>query len=519
MDRIQSCLNLPFLMKILSVAIFVFFFFYDHAAQDSELSINWLLGATDDNENYVRIVRERANSKTRTSRNRLQVSASQILQGIVSLGSPSPYWHLLLRAASIQRGNKGHITVLNIGGSSSTGAELDRLDEIFSSIFGKALGIILGVNVVVLNAAVGATGSDYYAICISQHISPVVDIVLVETAINDGTLADNNNAASVIQQLILGVQALAPHAVLVYSGFFSGQSCKTGEDIPNIIDVYKLYNATIVSTRNLVFGLPAFWNDSSLCPKLQNPFTQEILFEGKSHPGSKLHEYLASLLLHVFAEQFRVSRAQVNAMLPERRPLLDAFPFSGRPFECKSTMSPRFGAPLIPVPSPGCEVAWNTANEPKLVGGNCNGLLPYQLWEQSVSLTPLSSEVEDFPLVENWELSTASFFEVDRADKVRQDRKFSWEAQGAGASIIFLVRVGLGGMVALGYLEGDLYHGEATFHISNGDGLHFSVDVNDYVKNQRHTRALVLFRNLTSGWWKLHVEPRGRFGICAIATS
>ena len=452
----------------------------------------------------------------------LQLSREEISRGTVSLGDNAPFYRLLERAADIRRRGTGNISVLNIGGSSSTGAELDRLDEIFSAVFGRALGDVLGVPVVVLNAAVGATGSDYYAICASQHVSRGVDVVLTENAVNDSPQMNGlGPPASIVQQLILSVQGLAPNAVLVYAGILlrPGPSCWTGEDIPNYLAVYKLYNISIASTRNLIFGPPSSWIDAETCPRERAHASIDRLFKPGGHPGPAVHAYLALLILNIFGGQFRAAVPPSSVAARDRQPLLDALPFAGKAFDCKSTLSPRFGAPLVPVPTPGCEAVWTASGEPELVGSGCNGLEVSQLWGDSVSETPLSSEVEDFPLVDNWELSSASFFAADRTDSLRQDRKYNWDSLGAGAPITFLIRVGSVGTVALGYLAGDEFRGAATFRISNAAGVEHTTEVNDEAKNQRHTHALLLFRDLAAGWWRLRVEPHARFGLCAIATT
>jgi hypothetical protein len=472
---------------------------------------------------FAREVSARADAAVERMSAQLQLSRDEISRGTVSLGDNAPFYRLLERAADIRRRGAGSITVLNIGGSSSTGAELDRLDEIFSAVFGRALGDVLGVPVVVLNAAVGATGSDYYAICASQHVSRGVDVVPTENAVNDSPQMNGlGPPASILQQLILSVQGLAPNAVLVYAGLLlrpGSSSCWTGEDIPNYLAVYKLYNISIASTRNLIFGPPSSWIDAATCPRERAHASIDRLFKPGGHPGPAVHAYLALLILNIFGGQFRATVPPSSVAARDRQPFLDALPFAGKAFDCKSTLSPRFGAPLVPVPTPGCEAVWTASGEPELVGSGCNGLEASQLWGDSVSETPLSSEVEDFPLVDNWELSSASFFAADRTDSVRQDRKYNWDSLGAGAPITFLIRVGSVGTVALGYLAGDEFRGAATFRISNAAGVEHTTEVNDEAKNQRHTHALLLFRDLAAGWWRLRVEPHARFGLCAIATT
>ena len=493
------------------------------SSRASAASLDWLQGggataAAD--AMFAREVSARADAAIRRVSAQLQLSAEHLSRGTVGRGDKAPFWRLLERAAVIRRRGAGHITVLNVGGSSSTGADLERLDEIFSAVFARALEDVLGVPVVILNAAVGATGSDYYAVCVSQHLSPAVDIVLTENAVNDATLiGDGLEPATIVQQLILSVRALAPHAILVYSGLIAAFSCWTGEDLPRVLSVYELYNVSVVSTRNLVFGPPSTWSDGAACPALQPPFTYEAMFKGKNHASSTGHAYLALLILNVFAEHFRAAVGPSSTAVQEIRPLFDASPYSGQPFNCKSTLSPRFGAPLIPVPTPGCEAVWAASGEPELVGSGCGGFEASQLWGESVSATPVTSEVEDFPLVENWDLSSASFFAPDKPGTVRQDRKYNWDSRGEGAAITFLVRVGAVGTLAVGYLAGDEFYGAATFYVSNAAGEAYSAEITDHVKSSRHTRAVILFRGLAAGWWRLRVEPHARFGICAIATA
>jgi hypothetical protein len=134
---------------------------------------------------YIRDVSARAEVALNDSAVRLSLSHEQISRGIVDLGSTASFAALLNRAATIQRAGTGHITLLNIGGSASAGAPpLATLEEVFSSIVGEVLQSILKVPVIVLNMAVGATATDFYAVCVSQHLSPAVDIIFTESKFN-----------------------------------------------------------------------------------------------------------------------------------------------------------------------------------------------------------------------------------------------------------------------------------------------------------------------------------------------
>jgi hypothetical protein len=337
-----------------------------------------------------------------------------------------------------------------------------------------------------------------------------------------------------VQQLILSILGISPNAVLIYTGIQpSGLKCDSGEDIPNLRDVYALYNVSFVSTRDLIFG--SYKSRASLgCPAdVGMPFNWQKMFPGPNfsgHPGSIVHDYLALLVLKVFAEHFR-SLADIKTAsffferipLSSPLPLLDTFPFPGVPFTCRSTLSPRYGSALFPLPSPNCDVAWDELGTPTLTGNACNGVTLNNLWDERISLEPFGFQSE-FPTVENWVFieqrrswQERSFDTTNSTSRVRQDVKFSWEAKGAGAEISFIVRVGEIGILALGYFGGEDFS-SATFMISNAFDDKYSTVV-EQLMSYRHTRTAILFRDISPGWWHLRVKPHGPFSICAIATA
>ena len=480
---------------------------------------------------------ERTHALVREISALLRLSPDQVARGVVNLGDSGSFSKLLDRATAIRHHGTGHLTLLGIGGSASTGADLASLDDVFSSVFGRALSRALGVPVVVLNMAVGATATDFYSVCVAQHLSPQVDIVFTENALNDlstviGPRIYAPYEAAVVQQLILSVKSVSPHAVFVYAGLQpSAMSCESGEDLPHLRDVYALYNVSFVSVRDLVFGPRSTWG-GECSADIEDPFLWREMFPVPNfitHPSKIVHEYLALLILKVFGDQFRdISRRSRKAILADEgksaiRPLLDPFPFPGRPFECRSTLSPRFGAPLVPLPSPGCEVLLNSSGGPKLVG-TCGSVQLAELWSDAVSTIPVSNlDLSRFPAVDNWAISEqkTSFmetvFNTTAASRVRQDRKISWEAAGSGAPITFIIRVGAAGMIGLGYFGGG-GNLAATFSVTNALGEMRSTTV-DQLISFRHTRTAILFRDLTPGWWRLQATPHGPFSICAIATA
>ena len=120
---------------------------------------------------------------------------TQLRRGVMAVGRLAPYLALAdkalrIRAAAAAAGGAAgggeaeSITMVLFGGSTAAGEELNDASEGFAHMFGAFLAKVLRVPVAVNNLAMGATSSDYYALCGGSHMLPGSDVILAEHALN-----------------------------------------------------------------------------------------------------------------------------------------------------------------------------------------------------------------------------------------------------------------------------------------------------------------------------------------------
>ncbi|KAJ7160192.1 hypothetical protein C8R46DRAFT_1107294 [Mycena filopes] len=104
-------------------------------------------------------------------------------------------------------------------------------------------------EVQVLNGAVAATTSDYYATCFLEHIDADVDVVVVELAINDQRGEVLAQSYEYLVRMLLGLPN-APAVVNLQIMALALSVITTGGDLHTAIAMY--YDTPIVSVRNFL---------------------------------------------------------------------------------------------------------------------------------------------------------------------------------------------------------------------------------------------------------------------------
>ena len=508
------------------------------------------------------------------------LSAAQVARGLALVGSTLPIQHLERRQAAAKgaRAQPANITVLVLGGSTAAGAELGDPAKHFAARFARWLSaVFFDAHVTVLNAAIGATGSDYLALCGGEHVGQGehVDFVLTDHALNDvgweighaldygPNLYGAEHAASALEQSLAQVQQAAPGAAYVYAGVYPGQKrWKSGEDLPGFSAVLQHWRVGYVSTRNLVLGPPASWPrplDPAQKPQpdmdvpLEPPFTWDGMFPGGIfHPRGEADNYLALLLAAWVTQALSAlvppppsngTAAATLASPPDAplQPLLPPSPLhdsshpapclAGPPFRCRTTLSPSFGAPLMPLPT-ACAVDWGKG-VPVLVKPGCDSA--HSTWDSAHFDSPaLPLKPEEVPLVEGWawlEMGAVhggpmgadeSGGTAQAALSMRQDRKLYWGATRGGSAARFPVTIGPRGALGLVYIT-DPGFGEADVAL-HCPGMEPGGDVPKAKVTGNHvmrvTKTFVLVREGLAPGIRciLKVHAIGRFGIVGVAS-
>ncbi|RSH82182.1 hypothetical protein EHS25_006115 [Saitozyma podzolica] len=126
----------------------------------------------------------------------------------------------------------------------------DHLDALFPQAAGTVLGESgrdLGKNGFV-NGALGGTGSDYFSLCLQEHIPEDVDLVIVELAINDEVLLRNMDSYELLVRSILDLPRKPAILNLnVFALMFA--QVANGGDLHSGIAQY--YDLPILSLRNV----------------------------------------------------------------------------------------------------------------------------------------------------------------------------------------------------------------------------------------------------------------------------
>ncbi|ODO08911.1 hypothetical protein L198_00650 [Cryptococcus wingfieldii CBS 7118] len=142
-----------------------------------------------------------------------------------------------------------HVTISAIGGSITKGHQVDK-SEIWFHKFWEWLRDFAGDNVeiVEINGAAPATGSDYFSFCFPLHIPSDSDLVIVELAVNDeGILEHIEN----MENLIRGLLDLPnnPAVMLVEALAFSGGGMGGGGGRMHL-PVAQYYDVPVINHRH-----------------------------------------------------------------------------------------------------------------------------------------------------------------------------------------------------------------------------------------------------------------------------
>ena len=367
-----------------------------------------------------------------------------------------------------------------------------------------------------------------------------VDMIIAEHALNDlyyGHIQEKPavpHTAAVLEQVLVQARARAPGAAFVYAGVLPNHHrCWSAEDLPGNADVLRHWGATYVSTRNLVLGRPPApppdaspwetWRrgyEGECNIWIEPPFDWELIFPGGGgHPRAYGNLYLSLLMASAMTEAMAALAAQRWAAptpTPLPAPLHDASHgaecFGGAPFECRTTLSPSFGARLRPLPD-ACAIAWH-GKEPVFDAETCG-----DVWESS-----------DTPPVAGWAMREMGDFRNELGGKlrVRQDVKYFLFSNTLNATARFPVRVGPRRTVGVAYFIGQEF-GVVRFTLRCGDGdgstgagttqcrHHEPVHV-DGVNGQYVTRTAIVARDVEEGVYVLEVLAwPGLFALVGVA--
>jgi hypothetical protein len=127
------------------------------------------------------------------------------------------------------------INVVILGGSISTGSGLNCPDEACARSHPKSYfrtfetwwkKTFVHSSLIVTNAAIPATGSEYFKFCYTSYIGPNIDLVILETSINDAFYTSEGGGGSRInegpEELVRGVTAAVSHPAVISINFLSG---------------------------------------------------------------------------------------------------------------------------------------------------------------------------------------------------------------------------------------------------------------------------------------------------------
>jgi len=455
------------------------------------------------------------------------------------------------------------VTIVVFGGSTAAGAELDDMDTHFANLFGKWLEDNFHVEVILINTAVGATSSDYYAMCAGRHLHSGVDIVLGEHAVNDrgddkyeyGPRLYKPYEASVTEALMLQVRQHAPSAIFVYVAFISlHRYCRNGEDLPQFLEVLGTYGAAAVSIRNMLLGRPSNPDNCNL-DMISNALWDQ-LFKNRRHPTEVSHSYLAAALMNIITEEISYWLQDVEGKVTPPLILKNSNIFSLNRavssmgelvFACRTTLHPSFGSSLFPLPT-GCEISWNSIKKYFFVY-NCSILVFNNVLKEG-KIIPQYFEISDFldntvlpelsvnsqgavvpnaplpdypmPAINGWLLEEFQPWDpgIPNIPRRRMDYKFAWVTRVHDAPIIFPIITGRQGYVG------------AVIFTSPGSGLAKfcaqSVDVSQNVCQTidaafpfRVTKTFLLFKDLqpNTPYLLQAVSMTGELAIVSIAVA
>ena len=465
---------------------------------------------------------------------------SQLARGVMSSGRLAPYLSLADKALRINASGEAAgeiITAVLFGGSTAAGEELGSPDQGFAYMYGAFLQEVLQVPVAVTNLAMGATSSDYYALCGGSHMLPGgSDIILAEHALNDlfyahhtfgnfgstGKFDASPHMGSILEQVLQQARTRAPDAVFFYAGVIPNSGrCWSGEDNPGNAAALAHWDVGYASTRNLVLGRPpngslwAAWEwgqQASNCA-LEPPFTWQSMFPIGAHPVGMANVYLSLILASATVNALEALRAAGWAAPPPAPPPAplhalghDDPCMGGPPFDCRTSFTPNTGAQLKPLPT-DCVVTW-AGRVPAFDPETCGDVF--------------SSDPSPLTPVVGWTYTVMGDNRLNNPGmRVRHDVKTYWFAEKLNATIRFPVRVGARGQIGVAFFNGHVF-GEVRAEIRCGAGpapcdLHAPTTVRA-IGGQRVTTTRIPFRGLPPGLYILEITSwPAQFGIVAVA--
>ncbi|RUS18728.1 hypothetical protein BC937DRAFT_88412 [Endogone sp. FLAS-F59071] len=179
----------------------------------------------------------------------------------------------------------------------------------------------------IVQGAVPATDSAYYAYCYENHIPTDVDIIFIEFALNDGSTfpSERNNgdplASKMMESLVRNLLRLPSKPAIVFISFFSFNVNEYFDGQESHLPVANYYDVTFISLKNVLYD---FINRN---PEALKP---QFYYDGH-HPTGRGHRIAADLFIHHIQQQIctlsrptsHVTHGHDSFSLNESLPLVD----------------------------------------------------------------------------------------------------------------------------------------------------------------------------------------------------
>lgn len=228
-------------------------------------------------------------------------------RALVATGDGARLTHVLARA---RRG--GPVTVGVIGGSITQGAITSAESRNYASLVAEWWRRTFPTAAVdLVNAGIGATGSDYGALRVQRDLlSRKPDFVVVEYAVNDG---NSRGSAETLEGLVRQVlkQGNRPAVVLLFMMHQNGANAQEW-----FIKVGRHYGLPMISYRD------ALWPEIEAGRMVWSDISPDVV-----HPNDRGHAYAAGMVTHLLKRAFD---AQAVAVTPQAIPPLPAPLFHDR---------------------------------------------------------------------------------------------------------------------------------------------------------------------------------------------
>ncbi len=207
------------------------------------------------------------------------------------------------------RGEDVNMAIL--GGSISAGATLYKNKKegkiyfkVFADWWNKLFGSVTKSTLSFKNYAIGATGSDFFAYCLKNYVSPNdTDLVIWELAANDYHRFDNRDVPPTmpLELLLRNLLRLESSPAVIAANFFRGQDYIKEGDCNNLEGdgadyILKYYRVPAVSWRKLI------------CRKLiasGSKGFRKLFASDDSHPSVLGHAQIGFLLIEYFRRLFK----------------------------------------------------------------------------------------------------------------------------------------------------------------------------------------------------------------------